>query len=68
VAEVHANTAAARAGLSSGDVLLRLEEVPIAGVDDLHRALTSERAGVPTALTLLRRAELLRVPVTPDEA
>lgn len=68
VAEVHADTAAARAGLMRGDVLLRLAEVPVGGVDDLHRALTSERAGVPAALTLLRRAELLSVPVIPDEA
>jgi S1-C subfamily serine protease len=68
VAEVHADTAAARAGLLSGDVLVRLGDTAIAGVDDLHRALTSERAGVATPLTLLRRAELLTVPVMPDEA
>jgi S1-C subfamily serine protease len=68
VAEVHADTAAARAGLLSGDVLVRLDDMTIAGVDDLHRALTSERAGVATPLTLLRRAELLTVPVVPDEA
>lgn len=68
VADVHANTAAARAGLLPGDVLVRLADVPITGVDDLHRALTGERAGVPAVLTLLRRAELRRVTVTPDEA
>jgi hypothetical protein len=36
-------------------------------VDDLHRALTQERAGIPVPLVVLRRAELLTLPVTPSE-
>ena len=68
VAEVLPDGAAERAGLMAGDVLVALGEAPIAGVDDLHRALTGEQAGVGTDLTLLRRVEMLTVLVTPDEA
>jgi S1-C subfamily serine protease len=40
---------------------------PVTGVDDLHRALTAERAGIPAALSLLRRTERLTLSVTPAE-
>jgi S1-C subfamily serine protease len=68
VAEVLADGAAARAGLQRGDVVVALDGAPIAGVDDLHRALTGERAGVSAPLTVLRRTERLSIEVTPDEA
>jgi S1-C subfamily serine protease len=57
-----------RAGLQAGDVLLSFDGVTLTGVDDLHRVLTAERAGVPAPLVLLRRAEALTLPVTPAEA
>ena len=41
--------------------------VPVAGVDDLHRALTQERAGIEVPLGVLRRTGLLTAPVTPLE-
>ena len=68
VAEVQPDGAAARAGLASGDVVVAFDGAPIAGVDDLHRMLTGERAGRSATLTLLRRAEATTVAVTPDEA
>jgi hypothetical protein len=37
-------------------------------VDDLHRALTAERAGRDVPLTVLRRAEKLSLVVVPNEA
>jgi S1-C subfamily serine protease len=58
----------AATGLQSGDVIVVLDDLPITGVDDLHRALTQERAGVPVAIRLLRRTELLTVSVTPRES
>ena len=54
--------------LQRGDVIVRLDAEPIAGVDDMHRALTVERAGRASTLTLLRRAERLEVSVIPGEA
>jgi S1-C subfamily serine protease len=58
---------AARAGLQSGDVVVAFGGAPVTGVDDLHRALTAERAGIPAALSLLRRTERLTLSVTPAE-
>lgn len=56
------------AGVQRGDVVVAFDNEPIAGVDDLHRSLTAERAGRPATLRLLRRAEMLELPVTPAEA
>jgi S1-C subfamily serine protease len=58
----------AAAGVQRGDVVVVFDGEPIVGVDDLHRSLTEERAGRALMLTLLRRAEMLSVPVTPGEA
>jgi S1-C subfamily serine protease len=68
VLEVQENGPAARAGLQRGDVVVAFDDVTVAGVDDLHRALTVERAGIEVALSVLRRAEKLSLPVTPEEA
>jgi S1-C subfamily serine protease len=68
VLDVVAGGPAADAGVAGGDVLVALDGEPITGVDELHRALTAERAGVPLTLGRLRRAELLNVTVTPGEA
>jgi S1-C subfamily serine protease len=58
----------AAAGVQRGDVVVAFDGEPIVGVDDLHRSLTEERGGRALMLTLLRRAEMLSVPVTPGEA
>jgi len=68
VAELVAGGPADRAGVQAGDLLVALDDAPVAGVDDLHRLLTGERAGVPARLTLLRRALSVTIEVTPDEA
>jgi S1-C subfamily serine protease len=67
VLDVLGNSPAAHAGLQRGDVVVALDSVPMAGVDDLHRALTAERAGAAVDAAVLRRAELLRLLVTPEE-
>jgi S1-C subfamily serine protease len=67
VMEVVADAAGARAGLQTGDVLVAFDGLALGGVDDLHRALTGERAGVAVPLTLLRRAQVVTVTVVPDE-
>lgn len=62
------NGPAAHAGLQRGDVVVALDGVPTSGVDDLHRSLTVERAGATIDATVLRRAELLVLRVTPEES
>jgi len=68
VLDVVAGGPVAEAGVQRGDVVVTLDGETIAGVDDMHRSLTAERAGRALTLTLLRRAEKLEVSVTPAEA
>jgi S1-C subfamily serine protease len=67
ISEVVADGAGKQAGLEAGDVVVSFDGTPVTGVDDLHRALTQERAGVVVPLRVLRRTELLTVQVTPRE-
>ena len=57
---------AERAGLAAGDVLLGFAGAEVASADALHALLDADRAGVPAAATVLRRAELLELTVTPE--
>jgi S1-C subfamily serine protease len=59
---------AARAGVCRGDVIVAFDGASIAGVDDLHRALTVERAGLAAPIIVLRRTEQVSLTATPDEA
>jgi S1-C subfamily serine protease len=68
VVAVEPASPAARAGIQERDVIVGLGDRPIAAIDDLHRALTEERVGATTAVTLIRRAEKLVLPVTPAES
>ncbi|MBV9585812.1 MAG: trypsin-like peptidase domain-containing protein, partial [Alphaproteobacteria bacterium] len=52
--EIAAGGPAAMAGLQNGDVILDFAGVPVVGVDDLHRLLTVDRAGVATPIGVLR--------------
>ncbi len=56
------------AGLREGDVIVALEEKPVAGVDDLHRLLTDAQVGARCALTVIRHTERLILPILPEEA
>ncbi len=59
---------AARAGLLEGDLVVAVNDRPVASVDDLHRFLSGWPVGRPVTLTLLRRAERLELQVVPAEA
>ncbi|MFQ3597816.1 MAG: trypsin-like peptidase domain-containing protein [Chloroherpetonaceae bacterium] len=67
ITSVEPNSPAARASLTSGDVLLRFDGEEISGIDDLHRILTEHRIGVAIQASILRRTDLLRVQITPEE-
>jgi len=67
VGTVEPDSAAARAGLRAGDIVLGLDGEIIAGADDLVRALTGDRIGRAVALEVLRGTERLALSVVPRE-
>jgi S1-C subfamily serine protease len=67
VAGVQGDGPASRAGLREGDVLLTLDDQPVAGIDDLYRLLSADRIGIPCRLELLRDGQRLRIDVIPRE-
>jgi len=67
VGAVEAASAADRAGLKAGDIVLGLDGVVITGADDLIRALTGEKIGRSVALDVLRGTERLTVALVPQE-
>ena len=66
-ASVEAASAADRAGLRAGDLLLALDGVTITGADDLIRALSGEKIGKTVALEVLRGTERLTLALVPQE-
>ncbi len=55
------------AGLMSYDVVVRLDGVPVTGVDDLIRLLNGERIGRAVRVDVLRRGQLRSFEVHPTE-
>jgi len=68
VLSVEPGSPAERAGVRERDIVVAIDDQPVAGVDDLHRLLTEQRIGAPTPLTLIRRAEKKAVDVVPVES
>jgi S1-C subfamily serine protease len=68
VISVERDSPAAVAGLRDGDVVLGFAGEAVAGLDDLHRALTGDRIGVPSPLVILRAAQRRELTVIPGES
>ncbi|MEW6753421.1 MAG: trypsin-like peptidase domain-containing protein [Candidatus Latescibacterota bacterium] len=68
VLEVAPDGPGARAGLRPGDLIVGLDQHPVASVDDLHRFLSEWTPGKAVTLTVLRREERLEVQTVPVEA
>jgi S1-C subfamily serine protease len=64
---VAAHGPAQKAGLEEGDVIVGFAAQPVGGIDDLHRLLTTERAGKPQNLSLLRGTALKHLMIVPKE-
>lgn len=68
VVNVEKGGPAHKAGLAPGDVIIGLEGQPIANIDDLHKLLTEEMIGKAITLTVVRRYEMMRLKVVPEES
>jgi S1-C subfamily serine protease len=66
VVSIEPDSPASRAGLRDGDLIVAYDDKAIAGIDDLHRMLTEEQAGVGATMTILRdlKKQTLRVEPT----
>ncbi|MGG5821635.1 S1C family serine protease [Falsiroseomonas sp. HW251] len=67
VTEVQRGSPADKAGVERGDLLVSVGGEPMLGVDSLLRWLSGERVGTPAELVLLRRGDMRRLTVTPEE-
>jgi S1-C subfamily serine protease len=68
VISIEPESPAQQAGLQERDVIVGFGEQAIASIDDLHKALTEDKVGVPTALTVLRSSEKLTLTIVPSES
>jgi len=68
VVGIEPNSPAGRADLREGDVIVALDEKPVAGVDDLHRLLTDVVVGARSTVTVIRYTERLTLTIFPEEA
>jgi S1-C subfamily serine protease len=67
VGTVESGSAADRAGLRPGDIIVALDGTTIAGADDLVRALTGDKIGRTVAVDVLRGTERLTLDLVPQE-
>jgi S1-C subfamily serine protease len=65
VMSVEPSRPAHTAGVKEGDRIVRFDDTPVRGVDDLHRLLTEERSRRPARITVLRGPEMLELPIVP---
>ena len=68
VTGIEPRSAAERAGIASGDIIVGFDGHAVAGVDDLHRLLVTDKIGAPATLTVLRGAEKRELPIVPEES
>lgn len=66
ISEVQPGSAAEKAGIGVGDILLEFDGAPVATVDDLHRLLTAERTGVACVAQMIRQGRIAHLDVTPQ--
>ncbi|MDX1434002.1 MAG: trypsin-like peptidase domain-containing protein [Gammaproteobacteria bacterium] len=67
VMSVEAGSPAEAAGLDEGDVIIKWDDMPVAGIDDLHRLLAEDYLDRSTEVTFIRRSRTMTREITPIE-
>ncbi|MGN6521254.1 MAG: S1C family serine protease [Dokdonella sp.] len=67
VMEVAGGSAAARAGVEVGDIVVAFDGAAVEGIDALHRALGADAIARPATIRVLRRDRQFDLRITPDE-
>jgi S1-C subfamily serine protease len=67
LAQIEQDGPAAKAGLLSGDVVIKLDGIAVNGVDDLIRALDHNRIGRTVEMEVLRLGRLRAFEIHPIE-
>ncbi len=68
VVSFEGDSPAKNAGALTGDIIVGIDDRPIAGIDDLHKLLTEDRIGRKSALVVIRRTDKLTLEVIPRES
>jgi serine protease Do len=68
VISVEAGGPAARGGLHAGDWVIALNSETVRHVDDMHRLLGEVALGEAVELTVVRRAQVVKLAVVPVES
>jgi S1-C subfamily serine protease len=68
VVSFEGDSPARSAGVLTGDIIVGLDDRPIAGIDDLHKLLTEDRIGRKSSLVVVRRTDKLSLEVIPRES
>jgi len=63
IISVEDDSPAQTAGLVEGDVIVGIDNQPIASIDDLHKLLTHDQVGMRSQLTIIRRDDKLIVDI-----
>jgi S1-C subfamily serine protease len=68
IVSVERNSAADRAGLLAGDIIIAFNDQLVSGIDNLQGLLTEEQIGSKSRISIIRRAEKMTIAIVPDES
>ncbi|MCG8568880.1 MAG: trypsin-like peptidase domain-containing protein [Spirochaetes bacterium] len=66
ITQVDPKTPAYRAGLQSGDIILKFQEQPVTSIDVLHKILTDKIADTQSIITILRFSQIYQIAIYPE--